>query len=382
MKKLLLLLSAILCLQLSTQAQGGIQATIKPVTATQFKVTIKNAAATAVTGNFAQYNAAIRVPQTAPQPGLVINNLLPVGSVSVNLAYTQGIYTYYNIVFEAPSGTPNPVSLVQNAELDIFSASFTGGTGIAQVDLVDSWMYNDPSGATHTGTGTSPFSIFYVNIQPSGLNGDATNYTTRLYSNAQSTAATNAPGTSFVGLTNVPLPVNIMDIHAARNENTSIITWSTASEINNAGFDIERSNDGKTFTGIGSQRSLAVNGNSDAVLKYQFTDMTPAPGINHYRLKQTDKDGKIQYSKVVSLTFGTARQVKVYPNPATDQVTIEATAVQSISLFNVLGQFVQVPVHYGAGSHTIATSGLAKGSYTLRIVTENGTTQQKIVLQN
>jgi hypothetical protein len=380
MKRLILLLATLSFLQSTSEAQ--VQGTIKSSPANSFKITIRNSSATTIAGNFAQYNAAIRVAQTVPQPTLVVNNLLPVGTMAITSTYTAGGYTYFNIFYEAPSAVTNPVSLAQNVELDIFTGTITNGAGSAQVDLVDTWMFTDATATTNTGTGISQFTQFYINIDPSGLNGDATNYAARFYSNAQSTAATLAAGTSFVGLLNVPLPVTFTHIEAVKRDNVSEITWGTALEINNVGFYVERSNDGKTFFPIGFQNSKATNGNSNAVLEYSFTDTKPFAGINYYRLKQMDKDGKTAYSKIVDVAFDNAQHVKVYPNPATNMVTVDAASIKAIELYNVLGQTVNAPVTFGSSSHNINTSALAKGTYTLRIVTDNGTTTQKLILQN
>jgi hypothetical protein len=380
MKKLILLLATLGCLQLTSEAQ--VQGTIKSSPANSFKITIRNSSATTIAGNFAQYNVAIRVAQATPQPSLALNNLLPTGTIIITSTYTEGAYTYYNIFYEAPSAVANPVSLAQNVELDIFTGTFSNGTGTAQVDLVDTWMFTDPSAQTNTGIGTSQFTQFYVNIDPSGTNGDATNYAARFYANTESTPATLASTTSFVGLTGVPLPITFTHIDAAKRDNASIVTWGTGFEMNNVGFYIERSNDGKTFFPIGFQNSKATNGNSNAVLEYSFTDTKPFAGINYYRLKQMDKDGKSAYSKIVSVAFANAQTVKVYPNPATNMVTVDAGSVKVIELYNMLGQTVKAPVTYGSSSHNINTSGLAKGTYTLRIVTDNGTTTQKLILQN
>jgi hypothetical protein len=379
MKKLILLLATIGCLQ--NMAHALVQGTIKPAPANSFTITIRNSDPGTITGNFAQYNAAIRVAQTVPQPTLTLTNLLPVGSVTVNLTYSSGGYTYYNIVFEAGTSVSNPVSLAQNVELDIFSGTFSNGSGSAQVDLVDTWMFTDPTGLTHTGTGISQFTQFYVNIDPSGPSGDATNYSARFYTNAQSTTAVNAAATSFVGLASVPLPVNFSHIEVSKNNSNAVLTWGTAIESNNAGFYIERSNDGKMFNSVGYVASKAVNGNSNEAQEYAFTDNRPLAGVNYYRLKQMSKDGQTLYSTIVNVAFENSQTVKIYPNPAIDRITVEAAAVKSITLYNLLGQAVHAPVNYGSSSHNVITSGLAKGSYSVRILTENGTITQKLILQ-
>jgi hypothetical protein len=380
MKRLILLLATLGCLQLTSEAQ--IQGTIKNSPTNSFKITIRNSSAATIAGNFAQYNAAIRIPEVIPAPSLAVSNLLPLGTIAVTSTYTEGGYIYYNIFYEAPTALPNPISLAQNVEQDIFAGTFSNGAGTVQVDLVDTRMFTDPTATAFTGTGSNQFTQFYVNIDPSGINGDATNYAVRFYDNAESTPATIAPTTSFVGLVGVPLPITFSHIEATKRDNAAVVTWGTSFEMNNVGYYVERSNDGKTFTKIGFQNSKATNGNSNAALEYSFTDAKPFSGINYYRLKQMDKDGKSVYSKIVSVAFDNAQVVKIYPNPATSMVTVDAAAIKSISLYNVLGQMVNAPVTYGNSSHNINTSALAKGTYTLRIVTDNGTTTQKLILQN
>ncbi len=379
MKRLILLLATIGCLQ--NMANPLVQGTIKPSPANSFKVTIRNSDPGTIAGNMAQYNVAVRVAQTVPQPTLSLTNLLSVGTVSVNLTYTAAGYTYYNIVFEAGASVTNPVSLPQNVELDIFSGTFSNGSGSAQVDLVDTWMFTDPTGLTHTGTGINQFTQFYVNIDPSGPSGDATNYSARFYTNAQSTTAVNAPATSFVGLLGVPLAVSFAHIDVVKNNNSAMLTWGTATENNNAGFYIERSNDGKSFSSIGYVSSKAAGGNSTEALEYGFNDERPLAGVNYYRLKQASTDGNMLYSTIVNVAFEGSQNVKIYPNPAIDRITVEADAVKTISLYNMMGQAVNAPIQYGSSSHNVITSGLAKGSYSVRILTGNGVMTQKLILQ-
>ncbi len=86
--------------------------------------------------------------------------------------------------------------------------------------------------------------------------------------------------------------------------------WNTASERNNSHFSIERSADGRNFTEIGKINGA---GESSSSKTYTFNDPKPLKGINYYRLKQVDFDGKFEYSKVVSVVFGKTGGVRVFP---------------------------------------------------------------------
>jgi len=114
-----------------------------------------------------------------------------------------------------------------------------------------------------------------------------------------------------------PLPIELLSFEAICNNNSVNLLWSTASEKNNDYFTIERSSDGITF-----QTVLTVKGagNSNQVINYSAVDVQPLGGIAYYRLKQTDYDGKFEYSQIIVTCNGslgnTNGNINVYPNPA------------------------------------------------------------------
>jgi hypothetical protein len=96
-----------------------------------------------------------------------------------------------------------------------------------------------------------------------------------------------------------PLPVKLISFTAALNNKVVEINWSTASEINNNYFTIERSDDGKNFLPLTTVRGA---GNSQAMLNYNAMDAQPLPGTSYYRLKQTDFNGATETFGMVSIT--------------------------------------------------------------------------------
>lgn len=123
------------------------------------------------------------------------------------------------------------------------------------------------------------------------------------------------------------LPVTLANFNAQAKGNQALITWTTSSEYNNDYFVVERSADARTFTGVGIVRS-AGNGNLGA--NYQLTDPLPLAGINYYRLKQVDRDGKVKYSMIVAVSFDSnvKNALVVYPNPVSNhiQLNLNSTA--------------------------------------------------------
>lgn len=104
------------------------------------------------------------------------------------------------------------------------------------------------------------------------------------------------------------------------NEHDAVLNWTTASEFNNRGFDIEISSDGSNFSFLGT---VASQGNSTTEQYYKYKHIKPQPGVIYYRLKQTDEDGKYEYSKIISLTISNDLvKATVYPVPAKNNITI------------------------------------------------------------
>jgi hypothetical protein len=112
------------------------------------------------------------------------------------------------------------------------------------------------------------------------------------------------------------LPIELMSFTANENNGAISLNWSTASEINNDYFTIERSEDAIEFTEI----DIVVGaGNSSTTLSYNLVDIDPIVGVSYYRLKQTDFDGEFKYSETVSVTYNESNEnepaILIFPNP-------------------------------------------------------------------
>jgi hypothetical protein len=116
-------------------------------------------------------------------------------------------------------------------------------------------------------------------------------------------AGTSASGTtvrwingSTITFANV-LPINLTSLTATKN----ILNFRTEGESKNSHFEIERSTDGQNFTEISRIKGA---GTTNLPQNYTFTDLTAPKGVNYYRLKQVDFDGRFEYSKTVQSNFG------------------------------------------------------------------------------
>jgi glucuronoarabinoxylan endo-1,4-beta-xylanase len=136
------------------------------------------------------------------------------------------------------------------------------------------------------------------------------------------------------------LPVRLGMFTAKAIENTVRLDWTTHNETGNAGFDIERSSDAVRFTKIGFVKGY---GNSQTDNHYNWTDTSVLNGINYYRLKQNDLDGKYAYSIIRSVKNGHAQPVIIYPNPVKNILTLDLKGNRTegaLSILNVMGQKV------------------------------------------
>lgn len=118
------------------------------------------------------------------------------------------------------------------------------------------------------------------------------------------------------------LPVSITNFSAALRNKKAQLNWTTASELNNSGFEIEKSINGKDFSSIGKIASKALNGNSTSTIDYSFEDIKLSAGNNYYRLRQIDKDGKASISniEVINNPFTSSFVANVLGNPVRDNV--------------------------------------------------------------
>lgn len=96
-----------------------------------------------------------------------------------------------------------------------------------------------------------------------------------------------------------PLPVVWLSFTGNRMPNGTVqLNWSTASELSNSHFEVERTADGKTFTKLDEVKG---NGTTNKISKYTYTDKQPGTATVYYRLKQVDFNSKFEYSKLVAV---------------------------------------------------------------------------------
>lgn len=115
------------------------------------------------------------------------------------------------------------------------------------------------------------------------------------------------------------LAAELIALDANPKGRSIVLSWETATENNNQGFEIQRSRDGVTWETIAWKEGA---GNSSARRSYTYVDYNTYKGINYYRLKQIDFSGIGNLSATVSTTLDVIRDIDIYPNPASEFLVI------------------------------------------------------------
>ncbi|TAF44141.1 MAG: T9SS C-terminal target domain-containing protein [Sphingobacteriales bacterium] len=175
------------------------------------------------------------------------------------------------------------------------------------------------------------------------------------------------------------LPVSLTNFTAVAQQNKIRLNWQTIKEKNSSHFEIERATDNVNFEKI---ETIEAAKYSTVLQKYSYSDsdIQTLTGNVYYRLKMFDRDGKSENSetKVVKLSFAPLLDIKIYPNPAINSITIEL--INSIpspinySICNALGIIVLKGKyeHIDLKSHqSLDISAILPGIYFIKIVTNN-----------
>ncbi|NUM70638.1 MAG: T9SS type A sorting domain-containing protein [Ignavibacteriaceae bacterium] len=184
------------------------------------------------------------------------------------------------------------------------------------------------------------------------------------------------------------IPVELTSFEAVSSGNSVNLTWSTATETNNAGFEIERK------TGSGEFEKIAFVtgfGTTAKTQNYSYNDEALAKGSYTYRLKQTDFDGTFSYSNEVESDITAELKFSLtqnYPNPFNPSTKIEFIVAEpgfvKVSILNITGEIISVPVKefMQAGKHSITfdASGLPSGIYLYKLDAGNSSFTRKMIL--
>jgi hypothetical protein len=310
-----------------------------------------------------------------------VSNLIIETTFSNNFlgATNDGVITYNTstsyqstIVYRADSQTPaaiasgTTISVSASARVDFKLNSATPTT----------YMWSPYTGLFTDAAATIPYtgtSLDTVYAKPAS--------TTTYSLSATTTENCSVNGTVTVTV-DCSVPVTYTMFTGKKEGSVNILSWQTATETNNTGFELQRSADGKEYSKLSFVNSKATNGNSNMALNYAYNDAKPLVGNNYYRLKQIDKDGKANYSNVVILKADKVNQIRiasVYPNPVRNTVNVQLVSPTnervSLVITDITGKvLLQENTTLVAGDNIkqIDVSNLSQGAYLIKVNCTNG----------
>ena len=255
---------------------------------------------------------------TGTQTGSAIQSQVTKGKEPNLIVTTNYLNRFWNI---------EPINFLSNVDYDV--------------------MYNYQNIADVIGTG-----VLYP-IKYNGLNGWSGSPGSNANSILGITGSHNIAGKSFTwyGLNSFsnftgagnssPLPIQLLSFNAIKNNQEVDCKWSTAIEFNNDYFTIERSKDAINFDPIAI---IDGAGNSNTILNYSMTDYNPMSGINYYRLRQTDFDGRFTFSETKSVNMNESASLNLINAFITDNTLVfnfnQSVQINKLNLYDVLGRLV------------------------------------------
>lgn len=176
-----------------------------------------------------------------------------------------------------------------------------------------------------------------------------------------------------------PVPVELNSFAATANLNNVILNWTTLTETNNSGFEIERKSKLSDWVTISF---IPGFGTSTEMHSYNYKDNDLKGGNYSYRLKQIDLDGTFKYSDSIKIEIIAPREFSLkqnYPNPFNPSTTIEfkipEQAIINLSVYNMLGERVATIINdmLEGGNHKIEfnASDLASGIYLVKMSSDS-----------
>lgn len=313
--------------------------------------------------------------------GSPVNNCFITDTIPFGLTYEPG--TMKILTNSAGAFTGNATDAA-NDDIAVYAGN---GTTVKRHIKV-----NIGAGATATAGGTlnagDSYSMTFQCRTPS--NATAINYvsnTARIQGSVGSVQYVD-DGTAEMGPPGITLAVKLTGFEVTRNGNLADLKWTTAGELKNDRFEIERSTDGINFSKVGIVNG---SGTTNEVKNYQYSDALPANAtMVYYQLRIIDIDAKSTFSKIVAVRVSGSAALKsytVYPNPFINDIKLQLSSTRettvTVRILSVTGQqevLRNVPVQPGNNIVVIKDlDNLKAGLHLMEIITEDGKITQKIL---
>ncbi|MBV4357756.1 T9SS type A sorting domain-containing protein [Pinibacter aurantiacus] len=332
------------------------------------------------------FKTSAGVPAGTWATGVDLNSMFGVGYQTVidnsGTSISPAGYSYHAYSINLAAGASHTADVTNGTEylLGTITYGSFGGKSFTPylLDFADFGSTGD--GATYIGDAVNqgPSALYPGMFIPSDIPANAGFYgaVNGGYNNSGSVLEGIGAGNSAATPTISLLPLKLLSFNAKQSNSTGLLDWKVSEQQNTANFIVERSTDGTNYTAIGT---IAAAGNYADAKTYSFTDKSPASGLNYYRLKMVDIDGKYTYSPVKTLRFDAiAGGLHILPNPVQSSFYIKGLLEPAnVRILDVNGKVVLVQSNVTATTALNAGS-LARAAYLVQIIQGN---ESKAVLK-
>jgi hypothetical protein len=290
-------------------------------------------------------------------------------AIVINDSYTTPLLNTSTTYYVTTSGCASSLRVPVSATIHpaTVGGAINGGTTVTSLTNNNTLVLQGNTGAVSKWqSSTDGFAVNITDIANTTNQLEVTNVTKTTDYRALVQSGTCSQSFSSMATITVPviLPVTWVSFTAVKKDIGVELKWSTATEVNNDRFIIERSVSGAQYEAIGS---VSAKGEGAS---YTFIDGTPKEGANYYRLKQVDKDGGYTYSNIRTVLQNGNQTLTLSPNPSTGIVEIKRNgAVASKALVRVMSQTGTLVYQ---GQHTgnrfkVDLSHLPAGAYIVKV---------------
>ena len=342
---------------------------------------------------YSSYQSTYIAPGNTTTSSVTFASLGSIDSPDTAMTILPGIDTVYA---SAPTTKSSPYQFVllnlPKGDVLYIADDATSGAiterGIQKYSLVSgTWVYNGSiyaaaaRGLTGYNNGDT-VALFATSTKKLFGALDLTGWNTKVSGDSAVVLDTALLNTQFRGISFAPgVPTLAVTLKSALTASVvngaAIVSWATATEVNNKSFVIEKSLDGKTFAAI-----KTVNANNKPS-SYSFADPSALAAVQYYRLKIVSTNGSYTYSSTATITNKVALHIGVSPNPVIGNATIShatATSGASLKITNIAGKVVaSYPVQLGATQTSVDVSYLSSGNYVVSYVNGGSTTTTQFV---
>lgn len=174
-----------------------------------------------------------------------------------------------------------------------------------------------------------------------------------------------------------PMPVELITFEGQQQGSNVLLEWTTATELNNDYFHLERAGSDLEFEPIAK---ITGAGTTTEVQHYSTFDETPFAGVNYYRLRQVDFDGAYEYSDIIAISYDAVSELQLYPNPSLGLVNLHMPGEFDVVVQDVNGRIVMQTVSSGSQCQ-LQLNDQPSGVYIAAITTRNTTIRKQFILE-